>query len=96
MVVLLFFFYKCTNNSCSDEHLFYMALIEALQLHPSIGKGFFARGSGWDLAGAPEEKPTQLCRGSALVTLPKVPTKIRAHLVVNFVPGLYLGRNPSL
>lgn len=32
MVVLLFFFYKCTNISCSDEHLFYMALIGALQL----------------------------------------------------------------
>lgn len=30
MVVLLF--YKCTNISCSDEHLFYIALIEALEL----------------------------------------------------------------
>lgn len=39
------FFNKCTNISCSDEHLFYMALIEALQLqatqaiHP-LAKGF--------------------------------------------------------
>lgn len=30
MVVLLF--YKCTNISCSDEYLFYIALIEALEL----------------------------------------------------------------
>lgn len=30
MVVLLFD--KCTNISCSDEYLFYIALIEALEL----------------------------------------------------------------
>lgn len=35
MVVLLF--YKCTNISCSDEHLFHIALIGALELRaPSI------------------------------------------------------------
>lgn len=58
-----------------------MALIEALQFqatqatHP-LAKGFLHV----DLGGAPEKKPTQLCRGLALVTLPNIPTKIRAGL----------------
>lgn len=45
--MVVFLFNKCTNISCSDEYLFYIALIEALELPRSIGKEF----CGWNQGG---------------------------------------------
>lgn len=98
MVVLLF--YKCTNISCSDEHLFYIALIEALELQaihsPEPLAKSFAHGSrvGYGQSAVGRDKhngcgaPMLLPLNRFWWTLADVLRKIRARLVADFVPGL--------
>lgn len=103
MVVLLF--YKCTNISCSDEYLFYMALIEALELQAIRSLNPLAKSFCTSIQSAVgrDKRGVSRCRSRAPMLLPvnrfwwtlaNVLRKIRACLVVDFVPGLAFRINP--